>query len=108
MMKATRILGFAFLLATASCFFGGCEDRKVTPAEVCEALCDCLTSCDDTGITTCEAEFAKAAQLAEAADCADEYNRYLLCLVEQVKCGQSSTFEKCNEPAGAYGTCVNE
>jgi len=78
-LAATLLLGPAALAASA----GACTTG--TAAALCQALCTC-SPCTANDIADCEASSNAADKEAAQAGCADPFNAYVGCALDNVRC----------------------
>lgn len=76
-------------------------------SSICEAGCDC-EGCSDNELEDCIDDIEDLERAAENEGCADQYDEYLSCVDDELRCdGDDVDIDGCEFEANSLGKCMN-
>ena len=79
-------------------------------AELCDAMCECEL-CSDRKLEECEISTDTAIDEADAYDCADDFDAYLQCQLDEADCDEHNwrvEDDSCDSERDDYVECVSD
>lgn len=89
------------LSAGVALVVGGCQ---ASPEDLCHKMCDCSTSCTDSGLAQCIDYYKQYQKLAEEVGCGDEFNAALSCAANG-ECQSDGYTTDCDTESKAFSAC---